>query len=90
LRKKKRYALLKTVPLKLLKKAEFIFQNEQGFVYRVDPKTAESLRAYALVLSGSIRKIKSFDSKSRKSQVRKQDSWDEVNRRPRLIPDYTK
>ncbi len=67
MRSKKRYVLLKAVTESLPEDSEFLFQCGEGYVFRVDPKSSESLRETALLISGSMRKIKAFRSKSPKS-----------------------
>lgn len=67
MRRKKRYLIFRVVPSDLPPSAEFLFQNEWGFVFRMDTKTAESLRKSAAMISGSIRKLKSRPSTTRKS-----------------------
>ena len=68
MRRKKRYALLKNIANELDERYEFIFQTKDGYTYKVDPKTAANLRSRALLISGSIRKIKEFVDKNSKSK----------------------
>jgi hypothetical protein len=67
MRRKKRYVLLKSVPENLPRDLEFLFQSEAGYVFKMDPKSSDVLRGTALLISGSIRKVKAFGSKSSKS-----------------------
>jgi hypothetical protein len=67
-RRKKRYIILSKLTDDLPKDSEFLFQSEAGYVFRLTPRAAEKLRGNALLISGSMRKIKSFLSKSPKSQ----------------------
>jgi hypothetical protein len=55
---KKRYLLMKTMPKDLPPGAKFLFQNEFGFVVKADLRTSEILRAEAILISGSIRRLK--------------------------------
>jgi hypothetical protein len=67
MKRKKRYAIFRSVPENIPQEAEFLFQNESGYVFRMDPKTAEKIRKNADLISGSIRKVKIF----RRSATRK-------------------
>ena len=58
MRKKKRYMLFETLPHDLPQDAKFLFQTKEGFVVKVSPKDAESLRSKSVRISGSIRKVK--------------------------------
>jgi hypothetical protein len=58
MRPKKRYLLLKSLPPDLPVGAKFLFQNERGFVIKADLKTTQTLRNDAVLVSGSIRKLK--------------------------------
>jgi hypothetical protein len=69
LRAKKRYVLFERVPEKLPTRCEFIFQSVKGYVYRMSPKAAQGMRRDAILISGSIRKIKSVDAKTSKVKV---------------------
>ncbi len=65
MRKKKRYVLLKE--LKFTEGVsnddmQFLFQNSSGYVLKVSPKVAEKLRPSAILISGSIRKLKLYKS----------------------------
>ncbi len=70
MRRKKRYAIFRSVPENLPPDAEFLFQNERGYVFRMDPKTAEQIRKKADLISGSISKVKRYRlSTTRKSRI---------------------
>jgi len=86
-RQKKRYVLLKNYPQDLPPKCKFLFQNSLGYVFKTDLEGASSLRPEAILISGSIWKLKDHPKVlySRRNVGRKRD---EVNRRPRLIPDW--
>jgi hypothetical protein len=58
MRDKKRYVLLKTFPDQLPPNSKFLFQNARGFVVKADLKGAEILRKRAILISGSIWKLK--------------------------------
>jgi hypothetical protein len=57
-RQKKRYVLLKEYPQDMPENSKFLFQNSLGFVIKTDLKGAENLRSRALLISGSIWKLK--------------------------------
>jgi hypothetical protein len=69
MRRKKRYAVFRSIPEDLPSDAEFLFQNERGYVFRMDPKTSERLRKTADLISGSIWKVKGPQSTTRKSRA---------------------
>ena len=58
MRQKKRYVLLKDYPKELPDNSKFLFQNSSGFVFKTDPKGAIFLRKNAILISGSIWKLK--------------------------------
>lgn len=58
MRAKKRYLLLKSFPTELPDGAKFLFQNERGYVIKADLRSTEALRKDAVLISGSIRKLK--------------------------------
>jgi len=58
LRAKKRYVLLGKYPSELPENSKFLFQNSSGFVVKTDPKGAKLLRKDALLISGSVWKLK--------------------------------
>jgi len=58
MRKKKRYLVLPSLPISCPEDAEFLFQEEQGYVFRASLKATEVLRAEANFVSGSIKKLK--------------------------------
>jgi hypothetical protein len=57
-RQKKRYVLMKSLPTQLPKDAKFLFQTEIGYVLKTDPKTAQTLKEKAVLISGSIKNLK--------------------------------
>jgi len=58
MRAKKRYLLLRSFPSEMPEGAKFLFQNERGFVIKADLRSTEALRKDAVLISGSIRKLK--------------------------------
>ena len=58
MRDKKRYVLLKDFPADLPPKSKFLFQNTRGFIIKTDIKGAELLKSAAILISGSIWKLK--------------------------------
>jgi hypothetical protein len=58
MRSKKRYVLVKSFPREMPEDSKFLFQNERGFIIKTDMKGAELLRPNALLISGSIWKLK--------------------------------
>jgi hypothetical protein len=58
MRQKKRYLLLRSFPSELPPNSKFLFQNSLGYVIKTDLEGAESLRSEALLISGSIWKLK--------------------------------
>ena len=58
MRQKKRYLLLKSLPPDLPSSARFLFQNEYGYVVKADLKTAQALKADAILASGCIQNVK--------------------------------
>jgi len=58
MRPKKRYVLLKDYPKEEPENSKFLFQNSSGFVFKTDLKGAEFFRKDALLISGSIWKLK--------------------------------
>ncbi len=58
MRQKKRYILMKSFPQNLPEGSKFLFQNQWGFVFKADLKATESLRKDAVLISGSVRKLK--------------------------------
>jgi len=58
MRNKKRYLVLSAFPRALPEGAEFLFQDDQGYVFRVSLKATEILRSEAVFISGSIKKLK--------------------------------
>jgi len=55
---KKRYVLLKIYPRDLPPNSKFLFQNRRGFVVKTDLPGAKILRNEAVLISGSIWKLK--------------------------------
>ena len=55
---KKRYLLMKHMPVELPSDAKYLFQNEFGFVIKAGLESTEILRKDAILVSGSIRKLK--------------------------------
>ncbi|MDG6996295.1 MAG: hypothetical protein JRN52_10265 [Nitrososphaerota archaeon] len=58
MRQKKRYLLLKSLPQDLPSSVKFLFQNEFGYVVKADLKTAQLLKADAILVSGCIQNVK--------------------------------
>ena len=58
MRAKKRYVLLKNYPKQMPENSKFLFQNSRGFVVKADLKGAEMLRKDAILISGSVWKLK--------------------------------
>ena len=58
MRQKKRYILLKNFPQDLPENSKFLFQNSLGYVVKTDLKGEKILRKDALLISGSIWKLK--------------------------------
>lgn len=58
MRQKKRYVLLKEFPSDLQENSKFLFQNSSGYIIKTDLVGAEYFRTRALLISGSIRKLK--------------------------------
>jgi len=71
MRAKKRYVLLKSFPRELPPNSKFLFQNRRGFIVKTDLRGAELLRKEAVLISGSVWKLKEPQllnpSKSKKS-----------------------
>lgn len=59
MRQKKRYVLLREYPEEVPNNSKFLFQNSSGYVFKTDLKGAELLRKNAIMISGSIWKVKS-------------------------------
>jgi hypothetical protein len=59
-RQKKRYVLLKEYPKQEPQNSKFLFQNEAGFAFKTDLKGAEFFRKNALLVSGSVWKLKEY------------------------------
>jgi hypothetical protein len=57
-RQKKRYVLFKNYPRDLPENSKFLFQNSSGYVVKTDLKGARLLRPDAILISGSIWKLK--------------------------------
>jgi len=62
-RPKKRYVLLNTYPQHLPQNSKFLFQNSRGYVIKTDLNGADLLRKEALLISGSIWKLKTVQPK---------------------------
>ena len=58
MRKRKRYIRLKRYTQDLPLGTDFLFQDENGFVFRSTIEGAKALREEATLISGSIRKLK--------------------------------
>ncbi len=58
MRPKKRYVLLRSYPQKPPENSKFLFQNSEGYVFKTDLRGAESLQEEAILISGSIWKLK--------------------------------
>jgi hypothetical protein len=58
MRQKKRYVLLKEIPKKLPEGSKFLFQNSSGYIVKTDLEGAKILRKDALLISGSVWKLK--------------------------------
>jgi hypothetical protein len=71
MRAKKRYVLLKNYPKELPANSKFLFQNRRGFVVKTTIEGAQRLKTQAILVSGSIWKLKEPQllnpSKARKS-----------------------
>jgi hypothetical protein len=57
-RAKKRYVLLRNYPRELPPNSKFLFQNRRGFVVKTDLAGADFMRKEAVLISGSIWKLK--------------------------------
>jgi hypothetical protein len=60
-RRKKRYLIFPSYPKDLPGDAEFLFQNEHGYVFRMTATSAETMKKEAYLSSGAIRKIKGYN-----------------------------
>ena len=58
MRAKKRYVLLLSYPKQMPENSKFLFQNSRGFVIKTDLKGAEKLKKDAILISGSVWKLK--------------------------------
>jgi hypothetical protein len=58
MRAKKRYVLLKNFPKQMPANSKFLFQNSRGFIVKTDLKGADLLRKEAILISGSVWKLK--------------------------------
>jgi hypothetical protein len=58
MRAKKRYILLKNYPMELPPNSKFLFQNRRGFVVKTTIEGAQILKKQAILVSGSIWKLK--------------------------------
>ena len=58
MREKKRYLVLPSFPKSIPDGAEFLFQDEHGYVFRATLKATEILRSEAIFISGSMKKLK--------------------------------
>jgi hypothetical protein len=58
MRDKKRYVLLRDFPSELPPKSKFLFQNSRGFIVKTDLRGAQLLKSEAVLISGSIWKLK--------------------------------
>ncbi len=56
MRQKKRYVRLKE--FRSDEELVFLFQDQDGYVFKTSPRSAQKLRASALLISGSIKKLK--------------------------------
>lgn len=69
---KKRYLLMKSLPDELPSDAKYLFQNEYGFVIKAGLESTKILRKDAILVSGSIKKLK--HPKALNSRTRKIDA----------------
>lgn len=58
MRQKKRYMLFDSLPKQLPEGAEFLFQNNSGYVIKADLRTAHQIKQNCSLVSGSIRRLK--------------------------------
>lgn len=58
MRPKKRYILLRDYPKEEPENCKFLFQNSSGYVFKTDLKGAKFFRKDAILISGSIWKLK--------------------------------
>jgi hypothetical protein len=58
MRQKKRYILLENFPRDLPENSKFLFQNSRGYVVKTDLSGEKILRKDAILISGSIWKLK--------------------------------
>ncbi|MHB8568274.1 MAG: hypothetical protein ACYC7D_01970 [Nitrososphaerales archaeon] len=58
MRPKKRYIRFEKYPSFSNEEMEFMFQDQSGFIFETNPKTAEKLRPSASQISGSLKKMK--------------------------------
>lgn len=66
---KKRYVLLKSLPRELPVGSRFLFQNELGYVIKADLRSTNILRKEAMLVSGSIRKLKHPQFLNRRTRI---------------------
>ncbi len=58
--------LLQRVPELLSRESKFLFQAKEGYVFRMSIKDSTSMRNQSLLISGSMKKMKAFLSKTPK------------------------
>jgi hypothetical protein len=65
MRRKKRYVLTRRYPRFLPDDAEFLFQDETGFVFRTSILGAERLRPEALLVTGTMKSLREYKERAR-------------------------
>jgi hypothetical protein len=74
LRPKKRYVLLRNFPKDIPENSKFLFQNSRGYVVKTDLNGTKVLKKEALIVSGSIWKLKDRDPKLLYPRKRKREN----------------
>ena len=57
-RRKKRYVLLDSYPETIPTETDFLYQDSHGFLFKTTLHGAEQLRKQAILVSGSLKKLK--------------------------------
>ncbi len=65
-RMKRRYVILRSYPRWVPEETDFLYQDSRGYVFKTTLRGAEELRPIALLISGSMKKLKTKEIRGRR------------------------
>jgi hypothetical protein len=67
---RKRYLLFKSYPESLPADVQFLFQDKNGYVFKSSVASAEEMKRQAILVSGSIKKLKAGPKMLKRTQTK--------------------